>query len=91
MPIVPHGRWEGAEAYRVNLSREDDDYQVFGPNERIKVLRISIGGTDEIGYYLKFRGDPDDVVKVLEIMLEAARRQLPRGRYRDERTHRHER
>ena len=52
------------------------------------MLRISIGGTDEIGYYLKFRGDPDQVVKVLEIMLEAARRQLPRGRYADNRTRR---
>ena len=25
MPTVPHGRYEGAEAYHVNLSREDDD------------------------------------------------------------------
>jgi hypothetical protein len=88
MPTVPHGRWEGAEAYRVNLSREDDDHLVVGANERIKVLRISLGGTDEIGYYLKFRGDPDQVVKVLEIMLEAARQQLPRGRYADNRTRR---
>jgi hypothetical protein len=88
MPTVPYGPLEGAEAYRINLSREDDDYQVVGLNERIKVLRISLGGTDEIGYYLKFRGDPDQVVKVLEIMLEAARQQLPRGRYADNRTRR---
>lgn len=88
MPTVPHGRWEGAEAYRINISREDDDYQAVGANERIKVLRISIGGTDEIGYYLKFRGDPDDVTNVLELMLEAARQQLPRGRYDDKRTRR---
>ena len=87
MPTVPHGRWEGAEAYRINISREDDDHlEVAG--KRTKVLRISIGGTDEIGYYLKFRGDPDDVVKVLELMLEAARQQLPRGRYDDKRTRR---
>jgi hypothetical protein len=86
MPTVPHGPLEGAELYRVNLSREDDDYLVVGANERIKVLRISLGGTDDVGYYLKFRGDPDDVVKVLEIMLEAARQQLPRGRYADNRT-----
>jgi hypothetical protein len=88
MPTVPHGPLEGAELYRVNLSREDDDHLVVGANERIKVLRISLGGTDEIGYYLKFRGDPDQVVKVLEIMLEAARQQLPRGRYADNRTRR---
>jgi hypothetical protein len=90
MPAIPHGPLEGAEAYRVNLSREDDDYLegVFPDLGRVKVLRISIGGTDDIGYYLKFRGDPDEVVKVLEIMLEAARRQLPRGRYADNRTRR---
>ena len=89
MPTVPHGRYEGAEAYHVNLSREDDDQQeVPGLGPVPNVLRISIGGTDEIGYYLKFRGDPDQVVKVLEIMLEAARRQLPRGRYADNRTRR---
>ena len=84
MPTIPHGRWEGAEAYRINISREDDDHLQLG-GKRTKVLRISIGGTDEIGYYLKFRGDPDDVVKVLELMLEAARQQLPRGRYADKR------
>jgi hypothetical protein len=88
MPTVPHGRYEGAEAYHVNLSREDDDYLEVPDIGRQKVLRISIGGTDEIGYYLKFRGDPDEVVKVLELMLEAARRQLPRGRYADHRTRR---
>jgi hypothetical protein len=88
MPTVPHGRYEGAEAYHVNLSREDDDYLEVPDIGRQKVLRISIGGTDEIGYYLKFRGDPDEVVKVLELMLEAARQQLPRGRYADHRTRR---
>lgn len=88
MPTVPHGRYEGAEAYHVNLSREDDDELEVPGLGRQNVLRISIGGTDEIGYYLKFRGDPDQVVKVLEIMLEVARRQLPRGRYADHRTRR---
>jgi hypothetical protein len=88
MPTVPHGRWEGAEAYHLNLSREDDDLTEVPGLGPVSVLRISIGGTDAIGYYLKFRGDPDDVVKVLEIMLEAARRQLPRGRYADNRTRR---
>ena len=90
MPTVPHGRYEGAEAYHVNLSREDDDYLegVSPTSAASECSRISIGGTDEIGYYLKFRGDPDQVVKVLEIMLEAARRQLPRGRYADNRTRR---
>ena len=88
MPTVPHGRYEGAEAYHVNLSREDDDQQEVPGLGRSRCSRISIGGTDEIGYYLKFRGDPDQVVKVLEIMLEAARRQLPRGRYADNRTRR---
>lgn len=88
MPTVPHGPLEGAEYHRLNLSREDDDYQQVRDVGQITVLRISIGGHDEIGYYLKFRGDPADVIRVLEMMLEAARQQLPRGRYADNRTRR---
>ena len=87
-PTVPHGPLEGAEFHRINLSREDDDLTDVPGLGPVSVLRISIGGTDEIGYYLKFRGDPADVTRVLELMLETARRQLPRGRYDDNRTRR---
>jgi hypothetical protein len=86
MPTVPQGPLEGAEYHHLQLSREDDDWLTVPGLGRRKVLRISIGGDDDIGYYLKFRGDPDDVIKVLEIMLQAARQQLPRGRHADQRT-----
>lgn len=86
MPTVPHGPYEGAKAYRLNFSREDDDVQQMGANERFEVLRISIGGNEEIGFYLKFRGDPDKVLEMLDIVHEAAKQQIPRGRYDDLRT-----
>lgn len=88
MPTVPHGRWEGAEAYRLNFSRENDDQLVIDDNRRVDVLRLSIGGNAEIGFYFKFRGDPDEVLKMLEVVHEAAKQQLPRGRYDDKRTRR---
>jgi hypothetical protein len=83
---VPHS-WEtipeGAQAYRLQLSRETDDIQTIPDVGPLNVIRISIGGHDQIGYYLKFRGDPEQVVKALEMLTEAARQQLPRGRYED--------
>lgn len=36
----------------------------------------SIGGNDEVGYYLVYRGDPDAVLKMLALCLEAARQQF---------------
>ena len=86
MPTVPHGPFEGAKAYRLNLSREDDDTQTMPDGAKFEVLRISIGGNADIGFYLKFRGDPDKVLEMLEIMHEAAKQQIPRGRYDDLRT-----
>lgn len=88
MPTVPHGPLEGAEYHRINISREDDDHLHIEPGKPANVLRISIGGTDDIGYYLKFRGDPAKVVEVLDMMAAAAKQQLPRGRYADLRSRR---
>lgn len=88
MPTVPQGRYEGAEFFRLNFSREDDDQQAVGANELVDVLRISIGGNAEIGYYFKFRGDPDAVLAMLEVVHAGAKQQLPRGRYADLRTRR---
>lgn len=82
-PTVPHGPHEGVEAHHVHVSREPDDLidvPGLGPTN---VLRISIGGTDDVGYYLKFRGEPEHVIKTLEMMTEVARQQLPHGRYED--------
>jgi hypothetical protein len=82
---VPHS-WEipaDAESYRLQFSREPDDLlDVPGLGSR-NVVRISIGGHDDVGYYFKFRGDPAEVLKIMEITLEAAKQQLPRGRYND--------
>jgi hypothetical protein len=91
MPTVPQGPYEGAEFFRLNFSREDDDTQTVGPTgqaETYDVLRISIGGNEEIGFYFKFRGDPEQVLKMLEVVHEAAKQQLPRGRYDDLRVRR---
>jgi hypothetical protein len=77
---------EGAEVFHLNFSREDDDTQTMPDGVTLPVLRISIGGHQEFGYYCKFRGDPDEVVKILEVIFEAAKQQLPRGRYDDMRT-----
>jgi hypothetical protein len=71
---------------RLQLSRENDDVMEIPNVGPVNVLRASIGGTEEIGYYLKFRGDPADVVKMLELATEAAKERLPLGRYDDRRT-----
>jgi hypothetical protein len=86
MPTVPHGRYEGAEFFRLNFSREDDDHLTFPDGETADVLRISIGGSADVGYYFKFRGDPTAILAMLEVVHEGAKRQLPRGAYADERT-----
>lgn len=49
------------------------------------VLRASIGGHPVLGFYLVFRGDPGEVVEMLEEVLGEARRALPAGEYTDER------
>jgi hypothetical protein len=77
---------EGAEVFHLNFSREDDDYLDVPDMGRVQALRISIGGHPDVGYYCKFRGDPEDVVKILEVIFEAAKQQLPRGRYDDMRS-----
>lgn len=82
MPTVPYGRYEGAEIHRLNFSRELDRIETVN-GEELELLSISIGGNDEIGYYFKFRGEPAQVVKVMEMLSEAAKQQLPRGRYAD--------
>lgn len=69
MPTVPYGRWEGAEYHRWQTSREADD-ELPGVG---KVQRISIGGTEEIGFYLKFRGEPGEIAKTLEMAAKLAR------------------
>lgn len=85
MPTVPQGPFEGAEYHHVTVTRDDDDYLTIEGKE-VNVLRASIGGNDDIGgYYLAFRGEPEKIVKMLEMMTEAAKDMLPRGQYKDTR------
>ena len=83
MPTVPQGPYKGSKFYQLNFSREDDDSIDVPRKGTMDALRISIGGNEEIGFYFKFRGDPDRILKMLEIVHEAAKSQLPRGRYDD--------
>lgn len=48
-----------------------------------ELLSASIGGNEQIGYYLVFRGEPDSVVKMLKLVSEAASVFLPLGSYED--------
>jgi hypothetical protein len=85
VPTVPQGPLEGAEYFRLNFSREDDDRVTLPDGTEADVLRVSIGGAADVGYYFKFRGDPTAILAMLEVVHEAAKQQLPRGRYEDNR------
>jgi hypothetical protein len=48
----------------LKITREAEDYiEVDG--ERVRVLRISLGGVAELGYYCTFRGEPAEVIALL--------------------------
>lgn len=68
MPTVPQGPLEGAEYHHVKSIREPDD-KVPGAGP---VLRASIGGNDETGYYFVFRGDPKKVAAMVQMINEVA-------------------
>lgn len=56
------------------------------PDDGIAKTRISLGQPPDFdGGYIVFRGDPADVVLLLEAATEMARRRLPKGRYADKR------
>ena len=63
---------------KVSVIRENDDSLAYA--------RISIGGPRNTeDFYLVFRGDPKDVVKLLERALLVAKEALPAGMYDDRR------
>ena len=52
------------------------------------VLRASIGGDDENGYYLVFRGEPEKIAKMLEMAAPIARNVADgKQSYNDKRPH----
>lgn len=61
---------------RMVIEREEDDPLC---------LRASIGGSEEDGYYLIFRGDPEKVSSMLNRVATAANVALPGGQYIDKR------
>ena len=63
---------------RAVLTREDDD--------PLAKTRISLGETkDDTGFYLVFRGKPEDVIRLLEEALKVAKAALLSGHYTDKR------
>lgn len=85
-PTVPHGPMEGAEFHRIVVTREDDNVVILPSGKTLPKVEASIGGNDEIGYYLVFRGDPEKVTEMLDMMTQAAKQMLPAGRYNDKRS-----
>lgn len=56
------------------------------PDDRMAETRVSIGSLpNEAGAYLVFRGEPDSVIRILEMTLEKAKTALPNGEYTDKR------
>lgn len=56
------------------------------PDDRIAKTRISLGEPKDFeGAYMVFRGEPRDIIKLLEKSLQEARRTLLRGMYEDRR------
>lgn len=74
------------EVHRLKFIREDDDELTIGANQRVKVLRVSMGGNKRVGFYFTFRGDPEEIVELTELMAQSAKQMLPRGSYKDNRS-----
>lgn len=63
---------------RISIIREPDD--------RLDKTRISLGEPkDNVGFYVVFRGEPEDVVSLLKEALKVAEVALPAGHYTDKR------
>lgn len=63
---------------RISIIRE--------PEDPLAKTRISLGETkDDIGFYIVFRGKPEDTVKLLKEALKVAEVALPAGHYSDKR------
>lgn len=73
-PIIPDGPLAGVEFHRVKTIRSDDDPIA---------LRVSMGGNDESGYYINFRGDPAKVREMIAMLAEAAEKAVVDGHYAD--------
>lgn len=87
-PQVKGGPLDGAEAFKISVSREDTRVETIPGHGEMVYNQASIGGTKELGFYLVFRGEPDEILDMLEVVHAAAKQMLPAGRYNDKRTQR---
>lgn len=63
---------------RISISRE--------PNDPIAAARVSLGRPKASeDFYIVFRGEPEEVIKLLKEALTVAEHTLPRGHYVDKR------
>lgn len=59
---------------KVIVKREPDDTRRILPNDMLEngtILRASIGGTEKAGYYLTYRGDPNNIRHMLQTVMAA--------------------
>jgi hypothetical protein len=73
------------QAYPLKFIREPDDEQLV-EGERMSVLRISMGGNKAVGFYFTFRGDPEQIIELAEMMAAGAKKMLGKGNYLDNRS-----
>jgi hypothetical protein len=55
------------------------------PDDKLADVRVSLGTKKKLGSYIVFRGEPEEVIQLLEESLLEARRTLLKGIYDDHR------
>lgn len=55
------------------------------PDDKLADVRVSLGTKKKLGSYIVFRGEPEEVIQLLEESLSEARRTLLKGVYDDHR------
>jgi hypothetical protein len=66
--------------------RERMDWSIIRePDDKMADVRVSLGTKKKLGSYIVFRGEPKEVIQLLEESLLEARRTLLKGEYKDHR------
>jgi hypothetical protein len=66
----------GNKSYRRDLMKPE--IKILREDNDPEALRVSIGGTPEVGYYFVYRGEPQQILAMLEPVIAAATAQLER-------------
>jgi hypothetical protein len=74
----------GPSAVRLKFIRDADDEQIV-EGVSMNVLRVSMGGNRAVGFYCVFRGDPAEVIELIEMIAAGAKEMLAKGNYLDRR------